>query len=176
MLPSTPLDELNPAPEEAPRNAAHARVVVGRPRVLIAAVVVAAAVAGVAAWAIARNSSSDSRARTVQPIAPVALSASGLAALAHTVGQPIYWAGPRSHYLYELHRTPDGNVYIRYLPPGVDAGAQGNGYLTVATYPFKDAFAALRNVKSGEHISIPAGAPRWSRRSTRSRSTSRSRM
>src|SRR5262249_3759002 len=93
----------------------------------------------------------------VSPIAPVALSATGLATLAHSVGQPIYWAGPRSHYLYELHRTPDGNVYIRYLPPGVNAGAPGSGYLTVATYPFKDAFKALEDVKGSQHVSLPRG-------------------
>ena len=133
--------------------------VLAQPRVRIAAIVVIAVVAGVVVWSIARgsSSSSDSTPPKVRAVAPVALSAAGLAALAHTVGQPIYWAGPRQHYLYELHRTTDGNVYIRYLPPGVDAGATGGDYLTVATYPFDGAFDALENVKEGQHIAIPNG-------------------
>lgn len=151
------MDEPNTVPEEGQQQAEW-KGALRRPRVRIAAIVVAAVVVGVVVWAIVRgSSSSNSTTPTVRPIAPVALSASGLATLAHSVRQPIYWAGPRSHYLYELHRTPQGNIYIRYLPAGVNAGAPGAGYLTVATYPFKDAYRALENVKGSQHISIPNG-------------------
>jgi hypothetical protein len=79
-----------------------------------------------------------------------------LSKLARLVGQPIYWAGPRRHYLYELERKSNRNVYIRYLPPGVDAGAGGQ-YTTIATYPFAGAFGALERVAAGRGIQIPGG-------------------
>ena len=91
------------------------------------------------------------------PIKPVALSAAGLATLAKAVHQPVYWAGPQKGYLYELTRTANRNVYIRYLPPGVDAGAKGAKYLIVATYPFPAAFEALKKVAAGRGVKIPGG-------------------
>ena len=128
--------------------------------ILIALVLLVGAVLWIA---VGRTSSSPSSTSNLTgsivatPIRPVALSESGLATLARTVGQPIYWAGPRPGYLYELHRTSNGNVYIRYLPQGVNAGAPGAKYLTVATYPFRGALPALNNVTTGRHLSIPRG-------------------
>jgi hypothetical protein len=72
-----------------------------------------------------------------------ALSASGLKSFARAIGQPVYWAGARQGYTYEVTQTPNGNVYVRYLPSGVKAGT-GKPYLTVVTYPFPNALAALR--------------------------------
>jgi hypothetical protein len=126
-------------------------------RVGLGALIVIALVAGVVAWVVfGRDSSSKSSRLEMTPIAPVALSASGLTTLATTVAQPIYWAGPRVDYLYELRRSADGNVIIRYLPPDVPAGSPSASFLTVATYPFRDAFQALKKV-DGRHISIPGG-------------------
>jgi hypothetical protein len=78
-----------------------------------------------------------------------------LRTLAGAVSQPIYWAGPRKGYLYEFRQDANGNVYVRYLPPGVAAGAPGAKYLTVATYPFKGAFAALKNLKNARPFTVP---------------------
>src|SRR5262249_40129589 len=91
---------------------------------LIILVVVALVVAAAIIVPLATRDSKSSP--SVAPIAPVALSASGLATLAQNVPQPIYWAGPKSGQFYELTRTKVGNVYIRYLPPGVKAGAPGS--------------------------------------------------
>jgi hypothetical protein len=120
-------------------------------------IVVAAAAAGVGAWLVAARSSSSNQATRVAPTAPVALSASGLKTLAGVVGQPIYWAGPRKHYFYELKRTANRNVYIRYLPPGVNAGAPGHRYTIIATYPFPNGLAALKRVAGGRGIDLPGG-------------------
>jgi len=134
------------------------RLRLGR-RAGLGAVIALAVTAGVIAWSVTSRDSSSST--TTGPVAstvqPVALNASGLSTLAGTVGQPIYWAGPRTGYLYELRRTDNGNVYIRYLPPGVEAGATGAKYLIVATYPFSDAFAALERVAGGRGIQVPGG-------------------
>ncbi len=151
-------DEPSPSPEGAPRTPQGAAELLRQPRIRLGALVLVAAIVGIVVWVVvSRGSSSTSTEPKVEAIAPVALSASGLATLAHSVRQPIYWAGPRGRYLYELHRTTDGSIFVRYLPPGVNAGATGAGYLTVATYPYKDALQALENVSGAQHVSIPGG-------------------
>jgi hypothetical protein len=59
------------------------------------------------------------------------------------LGSPVYWLGPLGGKKYELTRTPDGRVYVRYLPVRAPIGAT-TPYLTVATYPLAHAFAATR--------------------------------
>jgi hypothetical protein len=142
-----------------------------RPRLRVGAAVALAAGAGLAAWAIvghdgAGSSSTNSvsppapasatTAATAKPIGPVALSAKGLRTLTSSVHQPVYWAGPQAGYLYELTRTSTGRVFIRYLPPGVKAGAKQQKYLIIATYPFVNPVKALKNL-SGTHLVIPGG-------------------
>jgi hypothetical protein len=152
-------EQLTSATGESPRPPEPARRLSPRRRVGLGAVIALALAGGVVlAWVIVGpNSSSTTRGPVAVPIQPVALSASALGTLARTVDQPIYWAGPRRHYLYELKRTADRKVYIRYLPPGVDAGARGSEYLIIATYPFPGAFAALKKVADGRGIQLPAG-------------------
>jgi len=60
------------------------------------------------------------------------------------VGHPVYWAGDQPGTTYELTRTERGEIYIRYLPAGVSVGDQRPNYLTVGTYPFKNAYSTLR--------------------------------
>jgi hypothetical protein len=76
---------------------------------------------------------------------PKAASPADLKSLAGSLGHPIYWAGPKKGYTYELNRDPNGNLSIRYLPPGVHAGAS-QSYLSVATYPFPGALAGIQRV------------------------------
>lgn len=79
---------------------------------------------------------------------PVAVSAASLRTLAASLGHPLYWAGPKPGYAYELTRTSNGNVYVRYLPAGVKVGTKA-GYLTIATYPFPNALAVIRRQAEG---------------------------
>jgi hypothetical protein len=98
----------------------------------------------------------------VAPASPPTVSATsprGLKALARSLGQPIYWVGRKKGYTYELTRGTQGEVTIRYLPPGTNVGTTG-AYLTVATYPFHGAFAAIRHVAKQhdtETIDLPNG-------------------
>lgn len=131
---------------------------------LIGSAVVLLAIAGAAVWLIFNSGSSKPAAQptvSVSPVAPVALSVSGLKTLTATLnavhGQPIYWAGAKAHTLYELRRTSDGNVYVRYLPPSVKAGTASAKYLTVATYPFIGAYASLQKVAGDAAVAIPGG-------------------
>jgi len=66
-----------------------------------------------------------------------------IAALEDPLGHPIYWAGERPPDRLELMQDAEGNVFLRYLPPGVEAGDPGAGFLTVGTYPFEDPVGGL---------------------------------
>jgi len=67
-----------------------------------------------------------------------------LEATSSTLGVPIYWAGEQSGVSYELTRTSDGRIYVRYLPSGVAVGSD-HPYMTVATYPLKNAYRDTSN-------------------------------
>ena len=74
---------------------------------------------------------------------PATATRARLRAFARRVGHPIYWAGAKPGYVYELSTTSNGSVFIRYLPAGVKVGDPRARFLTVATYPLPDAFAAV---------------------------------
>ena len=81
---------------------------------------------------------------TLPPVGtPAGVSESQLKALASQSNHPIYWAGP-THGTYELTRTSDGRIYIRYLPSSDKVGDRTPNYLTVGTYPTKQAFSAIQ--------------------------------
>ena len=140
-----------------------------RSRFRVGAVLAVAAAAGVGAWAIVSNRDSGSSSAeapstasatstaTAKPIAPVGLSAKGLRTLTASISQPIYWAGPKPGYLYELTRTSTGKIFVRYLPPGTQVGSKKATYLIVATYPFRNALKALTDLTTQHQLKIPGG-------------------
>ena len=85
-------------------------------------------------------------------LAAVLVSPAQLDALAASLKHPIFWLGPSRGSTYELSRGANSSVFVRYLPTGVAAGSS-TAYLTVATYSFEGAFAALEQVAkaSGSH-------------------------
>jgi len=83
-------------------------------------------------------------ASTSSAASALAVTASSLAAIAARSGQQIYWAGV-GRGTTEYRGTSDGRVYIRYLPKGVSVGA-AQPYLTLATYPLKNAYATTRSL------------------------------
>ena len=80
---------------------------------------------------------------------PTAATRADLQTFAQRVGHPIYWAGPKPGYTYELSTTSNGGVFIRYLPAGAKVGDPRADFLTVATYPFPGAFAAVTKDRHG---------------------------
>ena len=87
-----------------------------------------------------------------------AASESELKALADSISHPVYWAGPKEGYTYELTRTTNGLVYVRYLPEGTDVGDPRSQFLTVGTYPRAGAFAELqRAAKAKGAVSLKVG-------------------
>jgi hypothetical protein len=90
-------------------------------------------------------------------VAAVAATPTSLKSVAKKLGHPIYWAGTSAGKTYELTQTPDGRVYIRYLPQGVKVGVV-RPYLTVATYPVANALAVTRAAaKNAGTVAIKIG-------------------
>ena len=111
---------------------------------------------GFVVWLFVRGDDSDNKA-TVGPTATTtastpssrrtlltAASVKTLKTLAGASDRPIYWAGAKPGTTYELTRTPDGRIYIRYLPKGVKVGDTRASYLIVATYPVPNAYKAVQ--------------------------------
>ena len=92
---------------------------------------------------------------------PFAATAGQLRALAESLRPaPIYWAGWRQGARYEVTRTVDGTVYVRYLPEGVAAGDPRTGLLTIATYPRADALGDVKAAAERDgavSFAVPSG-------------------
>lgn len=79
-----------------------------------------------------------------EPTGATSTSEAELREFAASAPHPVYWAGARAGQTYELTRTSDGRVYVRYLPQGVKPGDPRPQFLTVGTYPRAKAFAELK--------------------------------
>ena len=106
--------------------------------VLAVAVTVAAAVVG---WLLLHAEPNTVSPAT--PSGPALVSQKQLEGLASSSTTPVYWAGPRQGFSYELTRTADGRTYVRYLPQGVPAGDRRAEFLVVGTYERPHAFSDL---------------------------------
>ncbi len=109
---------------------------------------VAVAVAAITIVSLAGCGGSDRgsgtlRAERPRPQKPVAVSIQRLRDLEESVGHPVYWAGQRPGK-YELTIDVNGNVFIRYLADEAQVGSRRTPALTVATYPYADAYRTLR--------------------------------
>jgi hypothetical protein len=75
---------------------------------------------------------------------PALVSSSQLEQLARSVDHPVYWAGSRRGFSYELTTTSDGRIYVRYLPKGVAAGDPRPSFLVVGTYSRAGSYRDLK--------------------------------
>jgi hypothetical protein len=134
--------------------------------VLLAVLVLVAAIVAIA-WAITSVGGSPAApqapAAAAPPaapkIGPIGLSSAGLKTFAATtLQQPVYWAGPKRGNVYELTRTTPGNVYVRYLPPGVKVNDPRASFLIIATYPYANAFSRLKAVAHGGGVTLRGGS------------------
>jgi hypothetical protein len=136
--------------------------------VRIGAVIAVALAIAFIVWLIVRGGSGSTSNTTSTPtestppvpaIAPRLATQAELRALAVKVGHPIYWVGPEPKGAYELTRTSSDRFFIRYLPRGVTAGTKNSAYTFVGTYPFANAFRALKGLtKKGDvSLSVPGG-------------------
>jgi hypothetical protein len=75
---------------------------------------------------------------------PVLVTQAQLERVASSTHYPVYWAGPREGFSYELTRTSGGRFFVRYLPPGVTEGDPRPSFLVIGTYARPHGFADLR--------------------------------
>lgn len=125
------------APEQSPRPAARTRQF----RVLVGGA--ALVVLGLILWLALRDTGSSNSTPHASNVTGV--SVAQLQTLARSVAHPVFWLGPKRGSTYELTRAGNGSIFIRYLPHGAKLGSS-KPYLSVATYPFAGAYAALQNV------------------------------
>src|SRR5438105_6433516 len=76
---------------------------------------------------------------------PAIVSREQLDRFAASLDHPLYWAGSKPGYSYEL-TSSHGRAWVRYLPAGVKAGDPRASFLVVGTYALPDAFAGLKRV------------------------------
>jgi hypothetical protein len=76
--------------------------------------------------------------------APTLVSRGQLEQIAQRLDHPVYWAGPRAGFSYELTATAGGRVFVRYLPSGVTAGDPRPSFLAIGTYPARGSFTKLQ--------------------------------
>jgi hypothetical protein len=131
-----------------------------RPDVRIGAVLAVAVATALVVWLVViRDESNGSSAESAQvtAIPPVAATPDRLRGLSVEAGRPIYWLGPREGRTYELTRTPQDRIFVRYLPEGVAAGTREAKYTLVGTYPVDNAYDVLKKLaKAGGESSFTA--------------------
>jgi hypothetical protein len=136
-----------------------------RPNVRVGAVVAVAIAAAFVVWLLVRGGDSNTTkpgtsTSTGEASGPAATSTDKLRALSVELGHPIYWAGAVPDSTYELTRTSDDRIFIRYLPRGVPVGIRQASYTIVGTYPVPNAYKVLQGLakKPGEStFSAPVG-------------------
>jgi hypothetical protein len=119
-----------------------------RPDVRVGAVIAVAIAVAFVVWLLVRGGDSNTASTTTngQAVGPVATSEDELRSLSDELGHPIYWAGPIPDRTYELTRTSDNRVFIRYLPKGVPIGIRQAAYTIVGTYPVENAYKVLQGL------------------------------
>jgi hypothetical protein len=113
-------------------------------RFRLAAGIAFALATGLVAGVFAYRALSDDDTEAAFPTKPVASSLAGLRSFATAIGHPVFWAGALPSHTYEVSRTDQGRIFVRYLPHGVEVGDPRASFLTVATYPIENAMSALR--------------------------------
>ena len=132
-----------------------------RPNVRVGAVIAVAIAVAFVVWLVVRGGDSNTASTTTtgQADGPVASSEDELRSLSDELGHPLYWAGPIPDRTYELTRTSDNRVFIRYLPKGVPVGIREAAYTIVGTYPVENAYKVLQTLaKKPDESSFSAPA------------------
>jgi hypothetical protein len=109
------------------------------------AIVAGAIVIAVVVWLIVKDNGNDNKGSGQSAPPATAASFQQLRDTQGSVGHPVYWAGRRTGFTYELTQV-NGNVYVRYLPSGTSLGDPRPSFLTVGTYPKANALASLKRL------------------------------
>jgi hypothetical protein len=74
---------------------------------------------------------------------PAIVSQAQLQHFAGSLDHPVYWAGPKPGFSFEL-TSGSGRAWVRYLSAGVKAGDPRASFLVVSTYEQPHAYANLK--------------------------------
>jgi hypothetical protein len=125
--------------------------------VRLGAVLAIGIAAGLVTWLVRTGDGSNTSGSSSAHEQVAAVNASGLRTMSRALGQPIYWVGAVPGDTYELTRTGDGRIYVRYLPPGEKVGTS-KALLTVGTYPVAHAISTIERASSrGDSAHVPVG-------------------
>ena len=117
-----------------------------RPWLLRSAILAIALLVAIVAWLSTRDDGKTQSASGVQATPARIFSPSELGSLVTGSGHQVYWAGPVPGTRLEGTASANGNVTIRYLTGGAEAGSPRGDFLTVGTYPLPNASAALERL------------------------------
>ena len=81
---------------------------------------------------------------------PALLTGDVLSSVTAAVGHDVYGVAAPAGTRPEVTRGSGGEVWVRYLGPGAKLGDPRADYLTVGTYPRKDALAAAKAAAEGK--------------------------
>lgn len=112
-----------------------------RNRTYIGAAAIGIVAIGLVTWLLTGEDSSKSEAESG---AARIVSADALPEEVSGLATPVYWAGERQETELELSRPDERRTYVRYLTDGAKAGDPSADFLTVGTYAYPGAVAALR--------------------------------
>jgi hypothetical protein len=113
-----------------------------RPDIRVGAVVAVALAIGFLVWLLAIHGSSSNKSAN----GATSVSPDQLRALSVELGHSVYWAGPEIETTYELTRTSDGRVFVRYLPSGIPLGIPNPSFTIIGTYPVSGAYGVVRQL------------------------------
>ncbi|HSR95398.1 MAG TPA: hypothetical protein VLK56_11085 [Solirubrobacterales bacterium] len=115
-------------------------------RMLRIGIVALALIVGVVAWLVTRGDGGGSNPAPASASAGLEakiVSPEELGELALSAGHAVYWAGLLPGKELEASETAEGDVQVRYLDEGTEAGGGGAGVLTIGSYPMADPVAAM---------------------------------
>jgi len=114
------------------------------PYLQLGALLGVALVAFMITWLVMRGGNTTAAKQTLPAVGkPAIVTEAQLRTLAKQTKFQVYWAGKKSG-AYELTRLGDGRIYVRYLDSASQVGTRSAKFLTVGTYPSKQAWLEIR--------------------------------
>jgi hypothetical protein len=122
------------------------------PRVLI--VVGVALLAGIAVWFLTGCNRDENNSEVMAGAANGAriVSTDDLGGLPDEVGHNVFWAGEKDDTDLEFSDDESGNVHLRYLTDGAEAGTPQQTFLDIGTYPFQGAYETTKNLATQQKL------------------------
>lgn len=113
-------------------------------RTLRIGIVALALLVGVIAWVATRGDDDEPTPETASAGAEARIVDLGeLEEFAADSGHAVYWAGTQPGKEIEVSEAEAGNVQVRYLDEGTEAGGGSAAVLTIGSYPLADPAAAV---------------------------------